>query len=142
MQEAEERQQPITGAETILLAEDEDGVRDSAAEYLRENGYTVLTAKGGPEALQIAERYNKPIHLLLTDLIMPVMSGRELSEKIATICPEVRVLFMSGYSNNLLSNQQVLDPKHTLLQKPFRLTVLGRRIREVLGRSFGAAAGR
>ncbi len=142
IQEAEERQQPITGAETILLAEDEDGVRDSAAEYLRENGYTVLTAKGGPEALQIAERYNKPIHLLLTDLIMPVMSGRELSEKIATICPEVRVLFMSGYSNNLLSNQQVLDPKHTLLQKPFRLTVLGRRIREVLGRSFGAAAGR
>jgi two-component system, cell cycle sensor histidine kinase and response regulator CckA len=142
IQEAEGRQQPITGTETILLAEDEDGVRDSAAEYLRENGYTVLTAKGGPEALQIAERYNKPIHLLLTDLIMPVMSGRELSEKIATIRPEVRVLFMSGYSNNLLSNQQVLDPKHTLLQKPFRLTTLGRRIREVLGRSFGAAAGR
>lgn len=142
IQDAEERQQPIIGAETILLAEDEDGVRDSAAEYLRENGYTVLTAKGGPEALQIAERYDQPIHLLLTDLIMPVMSGRELSEKIAIIRPEVLVLFMSGYSNNLLSNQQVLDPKHALLQKPFRLATLGRRIREVLGRSFGAAAGR
>ena len=102
----------------------------------------MLTAKGGPEALQIAEQYDKPIHLLLTDLIMPVMSGRELSERIATIRPEVRVLFMSGYSNNLLSNQQVLDPKHALLQKPFRLAALGRRIREVLGRSFGAAAGR
>ena len=62
----------LLGAETILLVEDEDGVRESAAEYLRENGYTVLTAKGGPEALQIAEQYDKPIHLLLTDLIMPV----------------------------------------------------------------------
>jgi two-component system cell cycle sensor histidine kinase/response regulator CckA len=142
IQEVEEHERTITGTETILLAEDEDGVRDSAAEYLRENGYTVLTAKGGPEALQIAERYDHPIHLLLTDLIMPVMSGRELSEKIATVRPEIRVLFMSGYSNNLLSNQQVLDPKHVLLQKPFRLTTLGRRIREVLGRSFGAAAGR
>jgi CheY-like chemotaxis protein len=141
-QDAEEHQRPLTGAETILLAEDEDGVRDSAAEYLRENGYTVLTAKGGPEALQIAERYDKPIHLLLTDLIMPIMSGRELSERLATIRPEVRVLFMSGYSNNLLSNQQILDPKHTLLQKPFRLTTLGKRIRDVLGRSIGAAAGR
>jgi len=141
-QEAEESQQPITGVETILLAEDEDGVRDSAAEYLRECGYTVLTAKGGPDALQVAEQYGRPIHVLLTDLVMPLMSGRELSEKITGICPGIRVVFMSGYSNNLLSNQQVLDPKHVLLQKPFRLATLGRRIRDILGASREAAVGR
>jgi len=142
MQAVEEHEQPITGAETVLLVEDEDGVRDSAAEYLRESGYTVLTAKGGPEGLQMAEQYDRPIQLLLTDLIMPLMSGRELSERIARIRPEIRVVFMSGYSNNLLSNQQVLDPKHVLLQKPFRLATLGRRVRDVLGRSQRAVAGK
>lgn len=142
MQDEEESLQPVTGTETILLVEDEDGVRGPTAEYLRESGYTVLTAKGGPDALQTAEGYSRPIHLLLTDLIMPLMSGRELSEKIAIIRPEIRVLFMSGYSNNLLSNQQVLDPRHVLLQKPFRLAALGRRVRDVLGRSHGTAAGK
>src|SRR5208282_4420638 len=142
MQAVEKHEQPITGAETVLLVEDEDGVRDSAAEYLQENGYTVLTARGGLEALQMAEQYDRPIQLLLTDLIMPLMSGRELSERIARIRPEIRVVFMSGYSNNLLSNQQVLDPKHVLLQKPFRLATLGRRVRDVLGRSQSAVAGK
>lgn len=65
---------------------------------------------------------------MLTDLIMPQMSGRELSEKIAGIHPETKVVFMSGYSNNLLSNEQVLDAEHILLQKPFRLTILGQRV--------------
>jgi two-component system cell cycle sensor histidine kinase/response regulator CckA len=141
-QDAEEHPQPVAGAETILLVEDEDGVRDSAAEYLRENGYTVLTAKGGPQALQAAEQYDRPIQLLLTDLIMPLMSGRELSERIVKIRPEIHVVFMSGYSNNLLSNQQILDPKHVLLQKPFRLATLGQRVRDVLGRTLGASAGK
>jgi len=132
---------PVSGFETILLVEDEESVRESTAEYLTENGYTVLKARGGPEALQMAERYHRPIDLLLTDLVMPQMSGRELSERITTIRPEIRIVFMSGYSNNLLSNQQVLDPKHALLQKPFRLAVLGRRLREVLGRNRSKAAG-
>jgi PAS domain S-box-containing protein len=140
MQDEEELQQPIKGAETILLVEDEEGVRNSAAEYLRDSGYTVLTAKGGPEALQVAEQHGGPIELLLTDLIMPLMSGRELSERMASIRPEIRVVFMSAYSNNLLSNQQGLDPKHVFLQKPFRLATLGRQVRDVLGRSQAAAA--
>jgi two-component system cell cycle sensor histidine kinase/response regulator CckA len=140
MQGEEEHQQPIKGAETILLVEDEEGVRNSAAEYLRDSGYTVLTASGGPEALQVAEQYGRPIQLLLTDLIMPLMSGRELSERMASIRPEMRVVFMSAYSNNLLSNQQGLDPKHVFLQKPFRLATLGRQVRDVLGRSQVAAA--
>jgi PAS domain S-box-containing protein len=142
MQSSEEHQQPVAGTETILLVEDEDGVRNSAAEYLRESGYTVLTARGGPEALHVAEQYDRPIQLLLTDLIMPRMSGSELSERIAITRPEIRVVFMSGYSNDLLSNQQILDPKHVLLQKPFRLATLGGRVRDVLGRSQGAAAGK
>jgi two-component system, cell cycle sensor histidine kinase and response regulator CckA len=142
MQGVEERQQLVAGTETILLVEDEEGVRNSAAEYLRESGYTVLTAKGGPEALHVAEQYERPIQLLLTDLIMPLMSGRELSERIVNTRPEIRVVFMSGYTNDLLSNQQILDPKHVLLQKPFRLATLGGRVRDVLGRSQGAVAGK
>ena len=137
MQDVEEEQQPLRGTETILLVEDEEGVRESAAEYLRENGYTILTATSGPDALQIAEQYNRPIHLLLTDVIMPLMSGRELSEKITSIRPAICVMFMSGYSNNLLSNRQILDPKYTLLHKPFRLATLGQRLREALERAPG-----
>ena len=117
-------------------------VRESAAEYLAENGYTVLKASVGSEALEIAKRRKQPIHLLLTDVVMPQMSGRELSEKITRIHPETKVIFMSGYSNNLLSNQQVLDPKHELVQKPFRLTTLGRRIREILTCGLAAGAGK
>jgi two-component system cell cycle sensor histidine kinase/response regulator CckA len=131
----------VKGDETILLVEDEEAVRESAAEYLVENGYTVLKAREGLEALKIAQEHTQPIHLMLTDLIMPNISGRELSEKIAGIHPETKVVFMSGYSNNLLSNEQVLDPKHVLLQKPFRLSILGQRIRETLGRSNTASVG-
>jgi DNA-binding NtrC family response regulator len=90
--------------------------------------------------LKLAAEHSQPIHLMLTDLIMPHMSGRELSEKINGLHPETKVMFMSGYSNNLLSKEQVLDPKHVLLQKPFRLTTLGQRIRETLDRSRAASA--
>ncbi len=132
----------FSGNETILLVEDEEAVRESAAEYLADNGYAVLKAGLGSEALEIAERHREPIHLMLTDLVMPQMSGKELSERMARIHSETKVVFMSGYSNNLLSNHQVLDPQHVLLQKPFRLTALGRRIRETLGRSNAAGVGK
>jgi two-component system cell cycle sensor histidine kinase/response regulator CckA len=129
-------------SETILLVEDEQGVRESTAEYLRQNGYNVLAANGGPQALAFATQLKEPIHLLLTDVVMPQMSGRELSEKVKMIHPETTVVFMSGYSNNLLSNQQTLDPRHILLQKPIRLPQLGKRLREILGRGAAASAGR
>ena len=87
----------------------------------------MLKASRGSEALEIAKRHAQPMHLLLTDVVMPQMSGRELSESITRIHPETTVIFMSGYSNNLLSNQQLLDPKHELVQKPFRLATLGQR---------------
>jgi PAS domain S-box-containing protein len=130
-----------SGDETILLVEDQEAVRESAAEYLTGNGYTVLRASRGLEALDIAQQREEPIHLLLTDVVMPQMSGRELSDRITSIHPETKVIFMSGYSNNLLSDQQVLHPKHELLQKPFRLEALGQRIRKALRNRRSASAG-
>ncbi len=126
------REEGFRGSETILLVEDEDAVRASAAEYLSASGYTVLVASHGNEALELAKEHEGPIHVLLTDLIMPKMSGRELADKIQSIQPEIKLVFMSGYSNNLLSSQQILDPGQKLLQKPFRLTELDRCIRETL----------
>lgn len=130
-----------SGDETILLVEDQEAVRESAAEYLTGNGYTVLKASRGLEALDIAQQREEPIHLLITDVVMPQMSGRELSEQVTSIHPETKVIFMSGYSNNLLSDQQVLHPKHELLQKPFRLEALGQRIRKALRNRRSASAG-
>jgi CheY-like chemotaxis protein len=133
---------PVFNAtETILLVEDEETVREATAEYLKQRGYTVIKASGGPQALALAGQFEYVIHLMLTDVIMPQMSGRELAEKIKEIHPETRVVFMSGYSNNLLSNRQVLDPKHVLLQKPIRLASLGKRLREILNQKSAAGAG-
>lgn len=133
---------PVFNAtETVLLVEDEETVREATAEYLKQRGYTVIKASGGPQALALAGQFEYTIHLMLTDVIMPQMSGRELADKIREIHPETRVVFMSGYSNNLLSNRQVLDPKHVLLQKPIRLASLGKRLREILNQKSAAGAG-
>ena len=129
------------GDETILLVEDEEAVRMPTTEYLTQHGYKVLPAGRGTEALEIAEEYQQPIHLVLTDLIMPQMSGKELSEKIVQVHPEARIVFMSGYSRDLLSRQQTLGAQFSLLQKPFRLAELGRFIRRALNRGQAAGAG-
>jgi len=130
----------ITGTETILLAEDDVAVREPTAEYLLQNGYTVLKAGDGSEALEIARSHTQAIHLLLTDLVMPRMSGRALADELIAIHPEAEIIFMSGYSRNLLSDQQVLDGKHTLLHKPFSLTTLTKQIRKALNRTKATAA--
>lgn len=127
--------------ETILLVEDEDAVRESIADYLQQTGYAVLKANGGLQALAIASEPGRSIDLMLTDLIMPHMSGRELADKVKGLHPEIKTIFMSGYSNNLLSNSQVLDPRHVLLQKPVRLMELAKALREMLDRSNAAKAG-
>jgi two-component system, cell cycle sensor histidine kinase and response regulator CckA len=140
--EIEENVRSLCSAtETILLVEDEETVRESIAEYLKENGYNVLKANRGFQALSMAAHFEAQIHLMLTDVIMPQMSGLELAERIANIHPETKVVFMSGYSNNLLSNRQVLDPRHVLLQKPIRLSSLGSRLREILDHAKTASAG-
>jgi CheY-like chemotaxis protein len=112
--------------------EDEEAVRDLVRESLQQNGYTVLEAKDGTEALQISKRYKDPIHLLLTDVIMPGMNGRELAQGLASSHPDMKVLYMSGYTENAVVHDGVLDSGMALLQKPFTRDQLAKRVRELL----------
>lgn len=121
-----------TGIETILLVEDEEPIRRAAVEVLTVLGYQVLEAAGGQQALRIAEVYKKPIHLLLTDVVMPRMNGRELAEKLKVLHPETAVLFMSGYNDDIISNHGVLEKDVQLLNKPFTPLILADKVRHVL----------
>ena len=123
---------PDRGHETILLAEDEEAVRRLAAMVLERNGYRVIEARDGTAALDAAAAHDGPIHLLLTDVIMPGLNGRQVADRFATIHPEARVLFMSGYAGEALSAQGVLDASVAFLAKPFVPAELARKIREVL----------
>jgi PAS domain S-box-containing protein len=105
--------------ETILVVEDEDALREVARRIFARNGYHVLTASGGPEAIELARGFQGDIHLLVTDVIMPQMLGKEVSEKIQAIKPDVEVLFMSGYARRVLTSQGMLDPHVALVEKPF-----------------------
>lgn len=121
------------GWETILLVEDEQMVRSLAARALREQGYSVVEASNGEEALRIAgDHAGKKIHLLLTDMIMPRMSGHELAERLTRLHPHMRVLFMSGYTNRGIVHQGMLNEGALFLPKPFTLEGLAHRVREVL----------
>jgi PAS domain S-box-containing protein len=122
------------GAETILLVEDEEMVRLLLSEVLKRSGYRVLEARRGDEGLQIGERTREPIHLLVTDVIMPQMGGAELARRLASAHPETRVLFMSGYTDGALSHDEVFPEDAAFLQKPFTPDVLARKVREVLER--------
>jgi PAS domain S-box-containing protein len=120
------------GTETLLLAEDEDLVRDLVRTILEKNGYKVLEAHNGHEALKICNSHEGPIHLLVTDIVMPQMSGRELATISESIRPGIKVLFMSGYTENAIVHHGVLDPGTAFLQKPFRMESLTRKVREIL----------
>ena len=118
---------PRYGSEVVLLVEDEGGVLELARESLRIMGYTVLESSNGPAALEIAARHPGPIHLLLTDVVMPEMSGAELARRLARVRPDLRVLFMSGYTS-----EGMFEAGAPLLQKPFTLDGLARAVREAL----------
>ncbi len=120
------------GVETILLAEDEPSVRRMVCRALRGGGYRVLEAINGAEALQIAQRETDAIHLVVSDLVMPVMGGRELGERLAQVRPGIRVLYISGYTDDDVIRRGLLVPGSPFLQKPFEATVLARKVREVL----------
>jgi two-component system cell cycle sensor histidine kinase/response regulator CckA len=122
----------LQGSETILLAEDEQSLRHLIRDLLAQRGYTVLEACDGAEALGIAQQHQGAIHLLCTDVVMPVVGGRELAEKMALIRPDTKVLFMSGYTDSAVTARGVLEPGIFLLQKPFTLDALTRKVREVL----------
>jgi two-component system, cell cycle sensor histidine kinase and response regulator CckA len=123
---------PGAGSETILLVEDEDGVRRLLVHVLTKRGYKVLEASGGEEALRIFERHPGPIDLVLTDMVMPRMSGRELGERIQRINRGVKVVFMSGYTDDVLVRTGALSPGMAFLQKPLRPETLTAKIRETL----------
>jgi two-component system, cell cycle sensor histidine kinase and response regulator CckA len=120
------------GTETILLVEDEEAVRTMVSKILRNKGYTVLEAAHSEEAFEISERHEGPIHLMVTDVIMPQMSGPELAERLAPRLPEMKVLYMSGYPDNTIVQHGVLEPGTAFLQKPFTLNALESKVREVL----------
>ena len=122
------------GTETILLVEDDEMVRKLVNEVLDNEGYRPLEAANGVAALSICAQYEEPIHLLLTDVVMPEMSGRELANRLAAVRPELKVLYMSGYTDDVIVHHGVLDEGTEFIQKPFTPDVLARKIREVLDR--------
>jgi two-component system, cell cycle sensor histidine kinase and response regulator CckA len=127
-----EVEEVLNGTETILLAEDEEMVRGLARQVLEMFGYTVLEAGNGSAALSICERHPEPIQLLITDVVMPEMSGRELSDHLARLRPEMKVLYMSGYTDDAIVHQGVLDEGTNFIQKPFAANALARKVREAL----------
>jgi CheY-like chemotaxis protein len=120
------------GTETVLLVEDEEGVRRLRLEVLRMCGYTVLEARHGAEALQISTAYKGPIHLLVTDVVMPRLGGRELAHRLGLERPNLKVLYLTGYSESTVLRQGVAEGTIALLPKPFTPRVLACKVREVL----------
>ena len=124
---------PVQGTETVLLVEDEKAVRVLVRRVLDRMGYTVLEAEHGPQALEIMAQRKEPVDLLLTDVIMPGMSGRELADHLQRAHPGLKVLFMSGYTDEAISQHGVLVSGVAFLEKPFTPDILLRKVREVLG---------
>ena len=120
------------GTETVLLVEDQEGIRDLVQEFLQRKGYTVLQAVDGNDALRIADEHKDPIHLLITDMVMPNIGGAELAHLLMPLRPQMKVLFMSGYPENASPGNEGLDEKVAVLQKPFLLDALIHKIRSVL----------
>jgi two-component system, cell cycle sensor histidine kinase and response regulator CckA len=126
------RSSESVGNETILIAEDNEGVRTIAQMMLERNGYTVLTAANAAEALDIAHQYPETIDLLLTDVVMPEMNGKDLFIHIQKICAQMKVLYMSGYTDNVVSHYGILEDGVNYIQKPFTNHSLATRIRAIL----------
>src|SRR5262249_55585382 len=121
-----------SGGETILLVEDEKGIRELAAKFLTRNGYTVLPAGDGDEALDLATHHPRPIDLLVTDMLMPKRNGRELVRLLGRSIPEMKILFISGYLQQGADSR--LEQAAAYLPKPFSMEELVRKVREVLDR--------
>jgi two-component system, cell cycle sensor histidine kinase and response regulator CckA len=125
-------QGPTGGSETVLLVEDEESVRELVRETLKSKGYKVVEASDGLAGLSVAEAYEETIDILITDVVMPGMSGRELAKRVTAARPEIKVLYLSGYTEDAIIHEGVLEAGTAFLQKPFTLHVLARKVREVL----------
>lgn len=130
--EIAKEEQPPRGSETLLLVEDEASVRRATAEFLNLQGYTVLEAQDGLDALAVAKNHGSIIHLAVTDVVMPNMSGGQLARELLNLRPEMRVLFVSGYAGQTVIDHKVFDLETGFLQKPFTLKQLSGKIREIL----------
>lgn len=126
---------PRGGGETILLVEDEEDVRRLAVRILQRQGYTVLEASCGKDALVLCKEHQGPIHLILTDVVMPGMSGRQLADQLIPLHPNLKVVYMSGYTDNAVIHHGVLEEGVNYIQKPFTIDGLMKRMREVLDKS-------
>jgi two-component system, cell cycle sensor histidine kinase and response regulator CckA len=120
------------GSETVLLVEDEESVRELVRDTLTNKGYGVIEAENGEAGLRVFEEQTATIDLLITDVVMPGMSGRELAKRVTAARPEIKVLFLSGYTEDAIIHEGVLEPGTAFLQKPFTLQVLSRKVRDVL----------
>jgi DNA-binding NtrC family response regulator len=122
----------LAGDETVLVVEDEDGVRELLWKVLTDHGHTVLEARHGRDALSVAAGYEHPIQLLVTDVVMPEMGAGELVDQLLSTRPELKVLYISGYTNDEIVRRGVTEPDAAFIQKPFTSEELMRRVREVL----------
>jgi len=120
------------GTETILLVEDEEPLRKVVIELLTQIGYKVLSAANGKEAIRVAETYRDNIHLLITDVLMPEIDGAELAKLLCAMRPELKVIYISGYTDTCLAPEGILPPGTVLVNKPFSVRALSAKMREVL----------
>ncbi|HAK53999.1 MAG TPA: hypothetical protein DCP38_00750 [Acidobacteria bacterium] len=120
------------GSETILLVDDEDSVRQLASQLLRKSGYTVIEAADGPAAVRLCRDLPRPVDLLLTDVVMPRMNGRELAAEVNALCPALKVLYMSGFADHAIVHDGILDAGLAFLPKPLTMDTLTRKVRDVL----------
>jgi PAS domain S-box-containing protein len=134
-----QRQNAVAGTETLLLVEDEKAVRRASAEFLRLQGYRVLEANDGIDALAVAKDHSSAIDLVVTDVVMPNMSGGELAEKLKQVAPAIKFLFVSGYAGKTVLDHNVLDLQTNFLQKPYSLKELAGKIRAALDNRKGHA---
>jgi two-component system cell cycle sensor histidine kinase/response regulator CckA len=129
----DKKAEALTGSETILIVEDDEMVRKFAERALKGFGYRILIAANGEEAIRIAGEHEGPIDLMLTDVVMPGMNGQEIEERLRTLRPDIKVLYMSGYTDNAIVDHGVLNKGKAFLQKPFTIDALGRKVKEALG---------
>ena len=127
-----EKKEAVRGTETILLVEDEPTILRMTRMMLERNGYTVLSEATPAEAMQKAKSHSSAIDLLMTDVVMPEMNGRDLAEKIIALHPDIKLLFMSGYTEDIIAHQGVLDKGVAFIQKPFSMTDMTKKVRDVL----------
>jgi len=120
------------GTETVLLVEDEEGVRELAKEYLESCGYKVLVAQNGQAAIDLVSKHSGPIDLIMTDIVMPGLSGSDLAKKVQSLRPDIRVVYMSGYTDQAIIHHGILSSDVLLLQKPFTMSTLAHKLREAL----------